>query len=83
MARGAKRGRDAAKTRNVCDKRRFESENGREAQLARVKKTLTDITVKMKHKNLVKTIVQALKIATDETTKEKPWDKLVELALAE
>ena len=82
-ARGTKRGRDAAKTTKICDKRRLERGNEREAQIARAQQTLPDITVAMTHKNSMNTVVQALKIATDSKTKEKLWDKLVELALAE
>ena len=46
-------------------------------------KTMNDITVAMRHNNSVNTLVQALKLSMDKETKEKLWERLVELALPE
>ena len=82
-ARVTKRGRDVAKFRECGERRRSEREDGRDARLSRVDKTLSEITVVMRRKHSVNTLVQAFKVPTNEETKEKRRETLVELALAE
>ena len=80
-ARGVKRGRDASKTREKEEERVKRREEGRDAQLQEMQKSMREISAAVKRQNSASIIVQALKVTTDVAQKEKLQAKLIEMAL--
>ena len=80
-ARGVKRGRDASKMREKEEEQVKQREDGRDAQLQEMQKSMMEISATVKRRNSASIIVQALKVTTDVAQKEKLQAKLVEMAL--
>ena len=56
-------------------------EEGRDAQLQEMQKSMREISAAVKRQNSASIIVEALKVTTDVAQKEKLQAKLIEMAL--
>ena len=79
---GTRRGHDTEKVKEVKDRSKKQRHETRERQFEEVRKSLATVSSEMHKKMRVSTIMQALKVATDDEVKNKLEAKLIEIALA-
>ena len=80
-SRGTKRGRDNAKALETELAREKQREAAMDARVKEMQKGMQEISAAMRRRNSAQIIVEALRVATDATQKQKLQEKLVAMAL--